>query len=171
MHTQLVAIGLLSLLCSCSASVPERQRLLALPLDRFDQHHGGGWREVANRGHFAEAAALIDDYVVQNGTSIPSIQQGLLQWHAGQLYAYAGQYAMARTRMLAALDPNEPDPPFFPWNDYVRATIAFLDGHRDLLTHHRSRIAATTTKGNLRLVDSLIERFGQAYAVASPYAP
>ena len=155
----------------CELSAAETRQLLALEPSDFDQQRGRGWRALADQGCFCAAAEMIDAYMEQGAGQLNEEQQRLFRWHAGQMYAYAGSTALARERMLAALDPTEPDPPFFPWNDYVRATIAFLDGDRARLEHHRGRIARTVSKGNLAIVDALLERFGQPYATASPYAP
>lgn len=156
---------------SCLIAHSERHRLLGLSLEAFDQQRDSGFRAVANLRCFAAAATLVDEYVQQHRSQLSPRQIGLLRWHAGQLYAYAGNSSVARARMLDAIDLEEPEPPFFPWNDYVRATIAFIDGNRDLLLQHRERIAATVSKGNLNIVDKLIECFGRPYLEASPYAP
>lgn len=156
---------------SCVLAEAGRQQLLALPLEAFDQDKQNGWRHVATRRCFAAAAALVDQYAHAHRATLSTGQFAMLRWHAGQLYAYAGNTNTARARMLESIDPAEPTPPIFPWNDYVRATVAFLDGDRDLLLQHRQRIAATRSRGNLNVVDQLIERFGQPYLEASPYTP
>jgi hypothetical protein len=58
------------------------------------------------------------------------------------------------------------------WNDYVRATIAFLAKDRPALQRHRDAVAAGKEEHfgnalNLKLLDSLLLHFERDYAYAS----
>jgi len=112
----------------------DRAAMLALPRHVFDQAHEG-WRALAERGCDAAAADLIAAYRAGHLNDPP-----ILGWHEGQMRANAGDYAAARPLFVAAHHAGQ-----FGWNDYVDATIAFIDRDRDLaaLLAARMRLAAT----------------------------
>ncbi|MGH8469551.1 MAG: hypothetical protein ACREX3_03610 [Gammaproteobacteria bacterium] len=93
-----------------------------------------------------------------------------LRFHAGQVYAFADQRDHARARFKTALFAKEPADSPIRWNAYVRATIAFLERDRKILTSFREEIAkGRKLQGvvpNLDIVDRLIEYFDEPYSVA-----
>ena len=151
---------------SCIIPAGEREQLIKLDFDAFDQTMGEGWRKYSARKCYREAGALIDDYYAAHKDGLESWQKRINRWHAGQLYAMLNDYETARQRFLDSYNPDEPADPPFPWNDYVAATIAFLDGDRQTLQKHRDRIAASAGQQNLQVVDNLLKYFGQPYSVA-----
>ena len=149
----------------------DRQAMLALGMNAFDQDHQGGWRVVSERPNCEGAAAeLIRDYRAFMLDRIP-----ILYWHEGQLRANLGQNAeaislMDRTRRASG------DARASWWNPYVDGTIAFLRGDRTALTEARARLAAVPRPAdhpadlawppNLAVVDGLIRCFGRPYREA-----
>jgi hypothetical protein len=171
------AILLLSLLrpafaaqaANCSA---EYERMLAASLamtyDEFDQTPGKGFRELAERGCAKEAADLIEAYIAAN-----EAKQASLTWHIAQLRAEQGDYATAIAKARQTLREHEDfsDNPL-RWNDYVLATIAFLEHDAEGLEAHRDKVAdgASAYWGNelnLKLLDNLIRHFDRPYAEAT----
>jgi hypothetical protein len=137
--------------------------------EAFDQRPNEGWRKIADKGMYLEAAKLIDRYEKE--------KKGLLEWqrvnlrfHAGQLYAFADQKEIAIARFQTALHAKEPTNSPIRWNAYVRASIAFLERDRKKLTELRDEIAkGPKSHGvvpNLEVVDRLIEFFDEPYSVA-----
>ena len=170
----LLALSQAPLAPSCAY---DRDRMMALDQQAFDQDMKGGWRVVAREPVCAIAAAdLIRDYRESHRLSAT-----ILYWHEGQMRAEAGQYEAA----IALFDRSreaEPDP--FGWNFYVDASIAFLRGYRPALLRARTALAALPRPENfeprdssgrrliiawpmnLNVVDGLIRCFGQSYAAA-----
>lgn len=111
----------------------DRDRLLALDEQHFDQEPGG-WRVLESKpGCELAAADLLHDYREAHKNS------GLLTWHEAQLRATGGQYheaisLMEQSRMPAAADKAG-------WNAYVDATIAFLSRDKAALEQARVRLA------------------------------
>jgi len=95
--------------------------------EAFDQQPGQGWRKTAEMGEYTEAAKLIDKYVRRNQARIPAWQVRNLNFHAGQMYAFAGDYKAAIGRLENALMDVEPAESPVRWNAYVKATMAFLN--------------------------------------------
>jgi hypothetical protein len=155
----------------CSISPAEHDTLMELSFDGFDQTMGEGWRKYSKQGCKKEAASLLDEYFEVHRANLEGWQERINRWHAGQVYALMDDYETARERFLASYDPDEAEDPEFPWNDYVDATIAFLDGDREKLQKHRDRIAATEGQQNLQVVDNLLEFLGKPYSVAYSGGP
>lgn len=146
----------------------DRDAMLALGMNAFDQNHEGGWRTLSERpGCKATAADLIREYREFMEDRIP-----ILYWHEGQLRADLGQNEAAirlmdRTRRASA-DERAPW-----WNPYVDGTIAFLRGDRPALVAARARLAAARRPAdwpagrawppNLGVVDGLVTCFGRSY--------
>ena len=156
---------------NCVLSAGKRERLLKLEYLKFDQNLlGGGWRGLAKRECYIEAGQLIDEYMKVNTATLTVSEKRVLTWHAGQMYGFQGNVPLARARFAASFNPEEPvDSPIL-WNDYVAATIAFLDSDMAALKLHREHIAQGpefhAKKVNLNIVDNLIKHFGEPYKVA-----
>ena len=142
---------------------------LELSYEAFDQRPGGGWRKIADEGKYLEAAKLIDRYEKEK-KGLEEWQRVNLRFHAGQLYAFAGDKDQALARFKIALYAREPADSPIRWNAYVRATMAFLERDRKKLTELREQIAkGPKHRGvvpNLDVVDRLIECFDEPYSVA-----
>jgi hypothetical protein len=140
------------------------------PLDRgynaFDQKPGRGWRPLAEKGRFLDAGILIDAYIKKH-EDIDESQRVNLNFHAGQMYAYANDAETAIERFGKSTYAEEPPDLPLRWNAYVQATIAFLNKDLKQLKECREEIAAGPTfqgeKANLDVVDRLIDNFGKPY--------
>lgn len=118
--------------------VHDRDTLLALDYDAFDQNPEGGWRPLgADPACYATAAALIAAYRDRHTASLDPGQQRILHWHEGQLRAGDGERAAAITLFEAARDDDGP-----AWNLYVDATLAFMRHDRDAFDRSREALAA-----------------------------
>jgi hypothetical protein len=155
----------------CPISDAERDSLMKLSFDEFDQTPGEGWRKYSDQGCEKEATSLLEEYFEIHEAELEDWRKRINRWHAGQIYASMGDYETARERFLVSYDPDEEEDPEFPWNDYVSASIAFLDGDREKLQKHRDRIEASEGQQNLHVVDKLLEFFGEPYSVALSGGP
>lgn len=114
----------------------DRAAMLALPRHVFDQTDGQGWRTLAARGCDAVATDLIAAYRAAHPNDR---YRAIMAWHEGQMRANAGDDARARPLFMQARHIGDQ----FGWNDYVDATIAFIDRDRHALLAARTRLAAT----------------------------
>jgi hypothetical protein len=143
---------------------------LALPYELFDQTEDNGFRVLARAGCDKEAADLIEAYIGATHASESS-----LRWHLAQLKASAGETGEAIRYARSVLVQNEDDAKnSLRWNDYVLATIAFLEHDMAGLRMHRDRVASAGDGFlgnvlNLKLLDSLIEHFDRDYKYASTH--
>jgi hypothetical protein len=143
---------------------------LKLGYEAFDQTEGQGFRALAAVGCNREGADLIEAYMKAHQSKQPS-----LLWHVAQLRASAGQTKEAIVAARGSLNPKEDlakDP--FRWNDYVLATIAFLERDRAALLRHRDKVAEGRDAYmgnalNLKLLDALVKYFDSSYAYATSH--
>ena len=162
-----------------SSSLPDQNRTapvaivdppeLELDYNAFDQTLGQGWRKLADEGTHLGAAKLLDTYF-EHKDGLEDWQRINLRFHAGQLYAFAGENATALSRFKASINPSEPEDSHIRWNAYVRATIAFLEKDREQIVKMRDEIAeGPKFQGivpNLDVVDRLVHNFDQPYSNA-----
>jgi hypothetical protein len=172
-------------LAECGVDEVRLAELLALDQQAFDQDMDGGWRPVGRtEGCEAAAADLIAAWREHSGNLVSS---GIIDWHEGQMRAYAGETEAA----IALFDRARSDSP--EWNLYVDATIAFLEGDRAALEAARAELATYVPSPeviaarrqflednpqiqvpdgfveqpqNLNVVDNLLACFGRSYAEA-----
>ncbi len=143
------------------------------PLDRdynaFDQQAGMGWRQLAENGKFLDAASLIEEYLRRH-QDLNESQRVNLNFHAGQMYAFADDYQKAMDLFKRSSYAEEPPALPLRWNAYVEATIAFLKKDKDRLRECREEIVRGPTfqgeKANLDVVDRLIKHFDEPYSEA-----
>ncbi len=173
----------------------DRNKMLSMSEESFDQDlsdGGGGWRRIANiPGCELAAADLIAEYRVEHPESA-----SVVTWHEGQMRAAAGQYEQAIPLLIAA--KKDPAKDLGGWNQYVDATVAFLQGDMPALQKARDELAAvpyTPAEGmpalkdgyvefpsqpgqpvmrfrwpiNIEVVDALVACFGKPYNIA--YGP
>ena len=155
----------------------DRDRLLALDQNAFDQDLKGGWRVLAqNPKCYVAAADLIRDYREAHHSS-----DSILFWHEGQMRAFAGQNDAA-IALFEKSRHKEPDPT--GWNLYVNGSVAFLRHDRSALRSARDKLAAlpkppdwppTGPDGkpvnfpwplNLNVLDGFLACFNQRYEKA-----
>lgn len=154
---------------NCNISSAEEEKLLSMSYDVFDQSQYG-WRQYAKEGCYYQAGVLIDNYLDKNKTILTDWQIIGVTWHAGQMYAFNNEYEIAKIRFENSINPNEPEDTPILWNDYVYATMAFLNNDMPKLKLYRDKIVNgpifNGKKLNLDVVENLIQYFGQPYSVA-----
>jgi hypothetical protein len=158
----------------------DRQAMMALSQNAFDQDLQGGWRPLADRaGCRLVAADLIRDYRRAHQS-----EDRILYWHEGQLRALEELTEAAISLFERA---RRSDTDVIGWNHYVDATVAFLRRDRDGVLAARARLVALPRPENFARVDSagrplawplnlrIIERFascfGRTYAEALEDSP
>ncbi|WP_337243886.1 hypothetical protein [Luteimonas sp. gir] len=115
----------------------DRDAMLALSIDAFDQDINGGWRPLGDgRGCHLAAADLIAEYRRMHRPEGPN----LLDWHEAQLRAKGGQTTEAIALMRRSTRGDEGDRS--GWNAYVAGSIAFLEGDRAALQAARETLSA-----------------------------
>lgn len=169
--------------CSVSGS-----NALDMTFEDFDSGEIG-WRRWGDNGCEREAAALIIEFRNRHAEKLDPSQVKLLDWHAGQLYAGAGDYGFAIERMLLVQE-QEAEPVEL---EYTKATIAFLRSDREALLAARERMVAIQEPANfskaadlfvatynlprprwpmnIDVVDRLITCFGWSYQTAYACPP
>ncbi len=153
----------------------DREALLALDYQSFDQDPGGGWRALASKGCDREAADLIRDWRLRHNDSTY-----MLFWHEGQSRAFSGDYEAAINLFEQSRRPTGEDP--IGWNLYVDGSVAFLRGDMVRLQAARERLLRTpkppewdgmrgadgkllraTWPVNLNVLDGFIRCWGKRY--------
>lgn len=143
---------------------------LSLDYQQFDQTPNSGFRVLAGAGCASEAADLIEQYIAVN-----QAQQNSLRWHVAQLRATSGNYTEAVRYAHTVINEDEDwDVRPLRWNDYVLATIAFLEKDMAALQKHRDAVAAGSDEYfgnalNLKLLDALILHFDRSYQYATSH--
>ena len=128
-----------------TACAYDRDRLLSLDQNAFDQDLNGGWRALADKpGCRLAAADLLRDYRQAHHST-----DRILFWHEGQLRAEAGQKEAALA-LFERSRAKEPDA--FGWNLYVDGTIAFLHHDRAALQAARDKLAKVPEPANFHPV-------------------
>lgn len=165
---------------ACPAPEPA---VLEMSFEAFDAEETG-WRRWGENGCEREGAAVIIEYRDRHVGRLDPSQTSLLDWHAGQLYAGAGDYGFAIDR-FALVEAQAAEPVDL---EYTKATIAFLRSDREALLAARERMMAIPEPvsfaraadrfvatynlprpkwpTNVDVVDSLIACFGWSYKKA-----
>ena len=119
----------------------DRDALLSLPWQQFDQTLDSGWRVYSARHDYRAAASVIEVYLKQH-PELTVRQRAVSHFHAGQMRVYDGRTAAGVAHIKKALVPDIP--PGLPddWNILVSAHIAFLTGDRATLVALRAQAAA-----------------------------
>lgn len=154
---------------NCTMTPREEKVLLAMTYNDFDQTENG-WRRYAKLACYHESGLLIDKYIKESKTQLQDWQLIGVIWHAGQMYAFNNEYNTAKIRFLHSINPNEPQNTPILWNDYVYATLAFLNNDITKLTFYRNKIANGPIfrgkKVNLNVVENFIKYFRKPYSMA-----
>ena len=146
-----------------SLSKEERQRLMSLDFEAFDQDMQGGWRTFANEEQFELAADLIVEYLGLH-QDLDDGQLSVMNFHVGQMYALAGENAKAVPYMKASKKTND----VMAWNAYVDATIAFLEKNKEMMEIKRKEleigsVMPAANNKNLILIKKLEANFDKSY--------
>jgi len=164
----LVFISIQSYAVDCSKMYEEQLKsVLNLTYDKFDQTKKQGFRVLSEASCYKEGADLLEKYIAHNNA-----KENSLRWHVAQLRAMSGDYPRAISSSILSLRPNENLQEYpLRWNDYVLATLAFLQHKKEVLIAHRNEVAKGVddfigNKMNLKLLDKLILNFDQTYEYA-----
>ena len=153
---------------SCKISDAEREALMNLDYDSFDQSlPNGGWRKYQQCPLLTRE--LLDAYTARHASTLQKQQWDVLVWHSGQISAIAGDYADAISKMEKTYKDAEKPTDAFLWNPYAKATIAFLEKDKAKLVSEREALAKGAgpfNQLNLRHVDAFIRCFDASYEVA-----
>jgi len=156
------------LLGLCALSAAAQEELSKLSFQEFDQAMGKGWRALADAGRYEEAGIIIDQYLTEALES--KRYSSMLNFHAGQCYAFAGKTEIAVERFQRSFQREEPESYVRlarQWNAYVNGTVAFLQGDRIKLQTSRNEVAAgpegTMKELNTKVLDRLIDGLGKSY--------
>lgn len=162
-----------------SACTYDREAILALTPDEFDQGKQAGWRPLAETPQCRMTAAeLIELYRRTNWRSMTTNDVHSSYWHEGQMRAASGDHDRAVLLLMAGTNPNS-----IGSGEYELGTIAFLRGDREGLLRARERLAALPIPDdwaemrlvyeaagiepqwppNLDILDGLIACFGRSY--------
>lgn len=164
-----------------SACISDREQMLSLDYNAFDQDPQLGWRSIDNRPECRlEKADLLREYherlqargepVVwdtQQGsvTLSDTGETGILYWHEGQLRAFAGQTTHAIALFRKSLKPAGEN--YGAWNQYALGSIAFLEGDMEELKANADVLKQyNPDSANLRVLQRMIHCFGSTYAHA-----
>lgn len=153
----------------------DRETLLALEYQHFDQDPQNGWRTLAAKGCDKEAAELISDWRERHKDN-----RYILFWHEGQNRAFFGDYPAAISLFEKSRRPINEDR--IGWNLYVDGSVAFLKGDLPKLKAARDRLTVVPKppewdemRGvdgklfnarwpvNLNVLDGFIRCWGQQY--------
>ena len=152
----------------CAALAQQHlQTDLTLSFAEFDQNDAAGWRNLSASGCDSDAATLIEKYIAAQEHPHP-----VLMWHRVQTLARAGNYVQAIQIARLTLRPEVSEAKSeFQWNEYVNATIAFLQSDIQSLRLHRERLAIASAKfpinrPNLVSIDRLQACLGKPYKEA-----
>lgn len=165
--------------------IEDRESLLALDQQAFDQDLVGGWRPIAQRdGCRLAAAELIREYrerALAAGSTVEDVH--ILFWHEGQLRAFEGQRREAGELFRRSFSESSSR----SWVLYAQASIAYLEGDREAAESARAALselpvpegwaeeAAAVRKEhgfemkwppNLDVVDGMLRCFDKPYSEA-----
>jgi tetratricopeptide (TPR) repeat protein len=123
------------------------------------------WRKLSHEKQYVDAANLIVSYIETNRSTA---NRHSLQWHAGQMYALAGDYALAKKYFKKTYS-------FFykwvgnadarAWYYYAKGTVAFMDGDKkELEGIIRKWERQLPLDSNYKALIQLLDRWGQGYA-------
>lgn len=116
----------------CKAQNQEESKLLFYPQNIFDSDTCC-WRYLSSHNKDLEAAKLVESYLKKSKLII---NKHSLKWHAGQLFAEAGDYKKAKSyfnktnSIFVKWFAHDDDK---SWYYYVKGNIAFLDRNKTAL--------------------------------------
>ena len=148
----------LAKLSVCEISETQLESYLSMNFYDFDQG-STGWRALAVKSCYKEAAELQVKFRENNFTNMLDWEKRTSSWHIGQMYAFANLSSNAIKYFELSIKDQDQDKSGFKWNDYVNASIAFLNKDRDSLLNFRERLYSGDSpynRMNLRIVDSFL---------------
>jgi len=127
--------------CVSKAHDPNRDVLLSLPWQQFDQTLNSGWRVYSARHEYRLAADVIEIYLKQH-QELTIRQRAVSHFHAGQMRVRDGRTQAGLTHMKQALAPDNTPGLSDDWNIMVSAHIAFLTDDRATLVALKEQVAS-----------------------------
>ena len=160
----------------CAVSATDRERALSLSFTEFDQTEDDGWRPFYSSKCYATAASIIVAYIERHPKT--ASEHHVLPFHAGQMFAMAGDYEKAVQYLKLGYSQRESR--LVDWNAFVDAHIAFIERDIDTLREMRERIArqpalqsgpgvpdwAVGKRMNLEVVDGFLACVDEPFDVA-----
>jgi hypothetical protein len=159
-----ILASIMAIFVGCVSDRRDRERdvILSLPWQQFDQTPNSGWRVYSARRDYRTAADVIEVYLRQH-RELTVRQRAVSHFHAGQMRVREGRIEAGVAHMSQALAPeNTPGLPD-DWNIMVSAHIAFLTGNRATLIALKAQVASLPPS-RLQWPDcpaDLLEHFGQ----------
>tara|TARA_R110000744_G_scaffold145205_7_gene257723 strand:+ start:23200 stop:23763 length:564 start_codon:yes stop_codon:yes gene_type:complete len=156
----------------CEISADQRAAYLAMECQAFDQTMGEGWRPLGeDDGCQSVAGNLIADYLLYSHAPLETYQVRVLRFHAGQMFAFAGETGRALDFFRASYGAPYGPGDRLDWNSYVDATIAFLGDDRETLDAAYARLLLQTpfengAIPNLNVGDGFLACYGEGYRKA-----
>ncbi len=124
------------------------------------------WRKLSSERHYAEAATHIVAYI--KGHKKVSNKHSL-HWHAGQMYAMAGDYASGKKyfkKTYSVFYRWIGDEDAGAWYYYAKGTVAFLDGDKEELEGIIRKWEKHFPKDiNYEALLQLLKHWGERYAL------
>jgi hypothetical protein len=141
-----VIVVLISIAACCIGCVSQprdadRDILLSLPWQQFDQTLNSGWRVYSARHEYGAAADVIEVYLKQH-QELTIRQRAVSHFHAGQMRVRDGRARPGLTHMKQALAPENTPGLSDDWNIMVSAHVAFLTGDRATLIALKEQVAS-----------------------------
>ena len=138
----------------------DKEAMLALSPQAFDQDMEGGWRPLGAREECRETAAdLLAAYRKAHWGDLTQSELHTNYWHEGQVRASLGQTQPAVRLLMAGVNPAFQTDGF---HDYALGTVAFLNRDRAGLEAARTRLAATPAPAYF---EESARAFGEKYGV------
>ncbi len=132
-------------------SQSDKERLLNLDEEAFDQDPSNGWRAIAAKAGCELAAAdLIRDYRERHG-----LNKTIVIWHEGQMRAIGNDDAAAIRLFEQSRKPESQN--VAGWNEYVDASIAFLRRDKRALLQARNALSAVDIPPSFDVKDGMFE--------------
>ena len=129
-----------------------------------------GWRELAVKGQFQDAADLIGRYIDANETILESWQVGILRFHQGQMLGCAGKTSEALDAIAEARTHDLTGGAKADYGDWMKANEAFLREDKAALIAARDAINAAPSTGPNGILQTkvqvLVNNFGSSYKKA-----
>ena len=152
----------------CKVSELDIDRYIKMDFHSFDQSENG-WRPLAAKSCYRQAALVQEKYREANYNGMRAWERRVSSWHIGQMYAFDSKYSEAVAYFKQSVKLNDDGGSSFRWNDYVNASIAFLEKDRKSLSYYRQRLYGGNSpynRMNLRIVDSFLRCFDSSYLSA-----
>jgi hypothetical protein len=137
-----VLISIIGCFVGCGSRPQNRDRdiLLSLPWQQFDQTLNSGWRVYSARREYRVAADLIEIYLKRH-PDLTVRQRAVSRFHAGQMRVRDGRTQAGLLQMKQALAPENTPGLSDDWNIMVSAHIAFLTDDRATLVALKEQVA------------------------------